>query len=147
MRSWYSLPVTACGAAGAVSVVMGRFLLRTCVPRLRHYIAFSRCLHNGKRRFKGLSFLWGLIPPQSCLAGRPHGEHLLAPRLFLLRLLNDVRRDVELHHAARPHALLAKTCRKIIVRFGEAGAVIECPFVLEAPPADLSHVLGLHRLA
>src|SRR5439155_18393311 len=81
------------------------------------------------------------------LSRGPHREHFFAPRSFFLRLPDDVRRDVELHHSARAYSFFSKARREVIVCFSEPSAVVESPFVLEALPSDLSHILGLHRLA
>src|SRR5439155_3763491 len=81
------------------------------------------------------------------LSRGPHREHFFAPGSFFLRLPDDVRRYVELHHYARAYSFFPKARRQVIVCFGEARPLVESPFVLEALPSDLSHIFGLHRLA
>src|SRR3990172_11367672 len=81
------------------------------------------------------------------LAGRLLREQLVAPRRSLLRLLDHVRRDVELEGSARPDAFLAQAGGQVIVGFREAGALVELPLVRQALPADLCDLLPAHLFA
>src|SRR5438132_5779312 len=140
MSSWYSLPVTACGAAGAVSVVMGRSSFASSGCCLLYY----RLNAEGG----GLSAAsFNLLLRTLRLSRGPHREHFFAPRSFFLRLPDDVRRDVELHHSARAYSFFSKARREVIVCFSEPSAVVEGPLVLKTLPADLRHLLRLYRLA